>query len=42
MVWKVGNGKSVSVGEDPWEGALNECKLSNNLIYDLHKFRPFF
>lgn len=32
IAWKIGNGRSVSLGEDPWLGASNNYKLSDPLI----------
>lgn len=31
-VWKVGNGKHVQIGYDPWSGANNSWRLSYDLI----------
>ena len=31
-MWKNGNGKHVFLGSDPWCGANNSWKLSDNLI----------
>jgi hypothetical protein len=44
VVWKIGDGKKVRVGEDPWLGAGNYFRLSppliqslrNNNIHSLH------
>jgi hypothetical protein len=36
MVWQVGNGKSVRIGEDPWVCSGDGFKLSDDLVGDLH------
>jgi hypothetical protein len=34
--WRIGNGRSVRVGEDPWEGFDNNHRLSEGLLRRLH------
>lgn len=41
MVWKIGNGKHVKIGSDPWVGALDNWRLSEDLIGELN-FRGIF
>jgi hypothetical protein len=36
LAWKIGNGKEVWVGEDPWEGSRMRYHLSDGLIEVLH------
>jgi hypothetical protein len=36
-VWKVGNGKKVRIGEDPWLGAGDAFHLSESLVWSLHE-----
>jgi hypothetical protein len=36
MVWNIGNGKSVKIGEDPQEGETNAYKLNPYLVISLH------
>jgi hypothetical protein len=34
LCWKIGNGKNVRVGEDPWIGLGEGYKLSEALVED--------
>jgi hypothetical protein len=40
IVWNLGNGKSVHIGEDPWEGATFACKFCRS-GGDLHNLGIF-
>ena len=37
--WKIGNGKSVRIGEYPWAGAKENYKLPNSVIIKLREQR---
>ena len=37
LVWKVGDGKRVSVGEDPWLGCNGGYRLSEPLVASLRQ-----
>ena len=39
--WKIGNGKSVRLGEDPWVGAGKNYKLTFSVINKLREKRCF-
>jgi hypothetical protein len=34
--WRIGNGRSIRVGEDPWEGSDNKLLTTNGLLRRLH------
>jgi hypothetical protein len=36
-VWKVGDGRKIRIGEDPWEGSDGSYKLSKELVEKLNK-----
>ena len=36
ICWKIGNGRKISIGEDPWIGGGEAFKLSNRLVEELH------
>jgi len=36
IVWWVGNGRSIQIGEDHWEGSYRDFKLSKELVDIIH------
>jgi len=36
LVWYVGNGKQVRLGEDPWVGSRHGFKFPENMLNNLH------
>jgi hypothetical protein len=41
LCWKIGNGRKIRIGEDPWIGGGEAFKLSNILVEELHS-KGFF
>ena len=39
LAWEIGNGRSVRIGEDPWEGAREDYKLSPTIFDKLKEQR---
>jgi hypothetical protein len=35
-MWRVGNGRSIRLGEDPWLGSKNDFRFSESLLQATH------
>jgi len=41
IAWKVGTGKKVRIGDDPWLGCQGNFRLSDSLLSNLHSLEIF-